>query len=164
MAVAAWWPFRGAEPILLQSLDYLERHWRHNNAGIYMLLRTLSDSHDFAAGIAAGVVVGIALWCAARNVEPVRAVPLVIAAILLFSQNSFSWYFVWAIPFFCIVPLGRFGLAWLLLSVTQFISYHVLINYYANRVWRFDNFYLFLTYAPFLVALFWPRTVKISAP
>jgi len=160
LGLATWWPFRGAEVQLRESLSYLDVNWRFNNAGIYALLRWLNDSHEFAAGISAGVVAGLVLWMAARKLEPVRAVPLLAAAILLFSQNSFSWYFTWAVPFFCLVPLSRFALAWLLLTVTQILSYHVLINFTALGIWHFEPLYLALTYAPFFVLLFLPRMGK----
>jgi hypothetical protein len=45
--------------------------------------------------------------------------------------------------------------AWLLLTVLQFLSYHVLINYQASAVWHFQTEYLWLTYGPFYVLLLW---------
>ena len=152
-----WWPFRGGEGFLIESLAFTEKHFRFNNSGLYMLLRSIHNTHEFAAGIAMGVVAALALWAAARKLEPVRAIPIVLAAVLLFAQNSFSWYFLWPLPFLALRPMTRFTLAWLTLTVTQFLSYEVVIRYYALREWRFLPFFLFLTYAPFFVVLFWPK-------
>lgn len=153
LAAACWWPFRGAEAQLLESLAYVESRWQLNNASLYALLRWVSGSHDVAAGVGAGVVVALALWVATRNWDPVRGVLLLVSVIPLLSANAFSWYFTWAIPFLCLLPLGRFSLAWLLLTVTQFLSYHVLIHYHALGVWQFQPFFLWLTYGPFFVLL-----------
>ncbi len=163
LAAAAWWPFRGAERQLLESLAYLESRWQFNNAGLYSLLRGMSGSHEFAAGIAAGAIIALALWAAARNAEPVRAIPVVISVMLLFSQNAFSWYFTWTIPFLCLAPWGRLTRAWLLLTVAQFISYHVLLKYHAYGLWQFEPLFLSLTYLPFFVALALPGRRRIPA-
>jgi hypothetical protein len=153
----SWWPFRGAEGRLLESLAYVESRWRLNNASLYALLLRASGSHDLAAGVALGVVAGLALWAAARNVPPERAAILLIAVLLLFSANAFPWYFTWAVPLLCMAPLGRFSLAWLLLTVTQFVSYHVLIRYQTLGEWHFQPAFLLLTYAPpaLLLLILW---------
>jgi hypothetical protein len=88
------------------------------------------------------------VWIAARNWEPVRGALLLVSLIPLVSANAFSWYFTWAIPFLCLLPLTRLSLAWLLLTVTQFLSYHVLIRYHTLGLWHFEPFFLWLTYAP----------------
>jgi hypothetical protein len=95
------------------------------------------------------VVAGIALWAALRNLEPSRAAYLLFGAVPLLSQNAFSWYFLWVAPLLVFFP----NPAWLLLTVLQFLSYHVLIGYGILGVWKFDPFYLWLEYAPFYALL-----------
>lgn len=159
LAAMAWWPFRGAEAALLETLAYYESRWQNNNASLYALLRWASGSHELAAGIGAGVVAGLALWAAARHLEPLRAILVIVAVLLLLSPNGYPWYFTWLLPFLCLARVGSFGLAWLLLTVTQFVSYEVVIRYHALGIWRFEPFYVALTYGPFFALLVWNAVV-----
>ncbi len=152
LGVACAWPFRPALWQLPETLAYYESRWQHNNASLYALAAWFSGSTELAVGLGAGVVGGLALWAAARRVEPVRGAVLLMGALLLLSPNAFSWYFTWLVPLLALVPL-RQAAPWLLLTVTQFLSYHVLLDYQATSEWRFQPFYLWLTYGPFAVAL-----------
>jgi len=148
MAAAACWPYRAAWPGVLQLFHPYRKHWV-NNASLYSVLQWFSGSDDWAWGIGVGVVVGIALWCALGNLDPLRAGYLVFGAIPLFSQNAFSWYFLWVAPLLVFFP----NPAWLLLMVLQFLSYHVLIGYGIVGTWKFDPFFLWLEYGPFYALL-----------
>lgn len=148
LAAAAWWPYRAAWPDVLHLFQPYRKHWV-NNASLYTLLGWFSGSDDWAWGIGVGVVAGIAVWAALRNLEPPRAAYLLFGAVPLFSQNAFSWYFLWVAPLLVFFP----NPAWLLLSVLQFLSYHVLIGYGILGVWKFDPLFLWLEYAPFYALL-----------
>ena len=148
MAGAAWWPYRAAWPRVLELFQPYRKHWV-NNASLYTILGWFSGSDDWAWGIGVGVVAGIAVWAALRNLEPARAAYLLFGAVPLFSQNAFSWYFLWVTPLLVFFP----NPAWLLLTILQFLSYHVLIGYEILGVWKFDPFYLWLEYAPFYALL-----------
>ena len=148
MAAAACWPYRAAWPGVLLLFPRYRRHWV-NNASLYSVLKWFSGSDDWAWGLGVGVVAGIALWAALRNLEPLRAAYLLFGAVPLLSQNAFSWYFLWVTPLLVFFP----NPAWLLLTVLQFLSYHVLIGYAATGAWKFDPFYLWLEYAPFYALL-----------
>ena len=148
MAAAASWPYRSAWPRILHLFPRYRQHWV-NNASLYTLLGWFSGSDDWAWGIGVGVTAGIAFWAALRNLEPPRAAYLLFGAVPLLSQNAFPWYFLWVAPLLVFYP----NPAWLLLTVLQFLSYHVLIGYAATGAWRFDPFYLWLEYAPFYVLL-----------
>jgi type IV secretory pathway VirB2 component (pilin) len=150
VAVCAW-PFRDAWRQLPASLAYYESRWSHNNASLYSLLHSLAGSHELAAGVGVGVVAGLAAWAAARRIDSMRAAFLVVGAVLLLSPNAFPWYFTWIVPLLCFYPSA----AWLLLTVLQFLSYHVLIAFQASGAWRFEPFYLWLEYAPFFALLAW---------
>ena len=161
MAAAASWPYRAAWPGVLRLFPRYRQHWV-NNASLYTVLGWFSRSDNWAWGIGVGVVIGIALWAALRNLDPPRAAYLLFGAVPLLSQNAFSWYFLWVSPLLVFYP----NPAWLLLTVLQFLSYHVLIGYAASGAWKFDPFFLWLEYAPFYALLaaqpFLPRRVAAS--
>ncbi|MFZ0335040.1 MAG: glycosyltransferase 87 family protein [Candidatus Acidiferrales bacterium] len=151
LAVACFWPFRAALPHIPATLEYFTSHWRDNNASLFSLLHAFSGNSDWAAGIGEGIVVGLALWAAARRLEPERAAYLIFGAILLLSPNAYPWYFTWIIPFLCFFP----NPAWLLLTILQFLSYSVLIDYRILGTWRWSPLMLWLVYAPFYAWIGW---------
>jgi hypothetical protein len=157
LAAVCWWPFRGAEAALVENLNYFATRWPDNNPSLYAFLAWFAGSSAAAKGIGAGAVAGLALWAAGRRLDPVRAALVLFGAVLLFSPVAFPWYFTWVVPFVALLGPVRWAMPWLLLTVTQFVSYHVLIDYGASGAWRFRTGMLWLTYAPFyawlLVAL-----------
>ena len=156
LAAACAWPYRGALGEVATNMAYYESRWRSNNASLYAVLDWFSRSPDLAAGMGVGVTVGLALWAAARRLEPVRAAYLVIGAILMFSPNAYSWYFTWIVPLLCFFP----NPAWVLLTILQFLSYHVLIDYQVLGTWHFSEKMVFLTYFPFYALLLWQALGK----
>jgi alpha-1,6-mannosyltransferase len=156
LALICAWPYRAALHQIPITMATFEQNWQDNNASLYTLLKIFSGSHEFAAGIGVGVTVGLAIWTALRKVEPTRAAFLIIGSILIFSPNAYPWYFTWIIPFLCV----NFNPAWLLLTILQFLSYKVLIEYQDYGVFNFDPRYLALTYIPFYSLLLWQATRK----
>ena len=152
-AVFAWacsWPYRSEIPALFSALRKFSNSFI-DNASLFLVLRWFSGSMEWARGMSAGVVAGLAVWVAARKIDPLRAAYLLFGTILLVSQNAFSWYFVWIIPLLCFFP----NPAWLLLTVMQFLSYHALIDYAAFGRFEFQPFFLWLTYGPSYALLLW---------
>jgi hypothetical protein len=145
------WPFRAGWREFFQMLKYYQVVWRNYNSSIYPVLLWMSGSHEAAAGIGEGVVLGLALWLAVRRADPTRAAFLLIGTVLLFAPNGYSWYFTWIVPLLCFYPSA----AWLLLTVLQFLSYKIFINYRALGDWQFDPFFQWMTYVPFYVLLGW---------
>ncbi len=161
VAVICAWPYRAAWPEILDSLAYYESRWHHNNASLYAALSWFAEPaapqdpqvaippgatfHDFAGGLGMGIVAGVALWAAARKLDLLRAAYLLFGAALLLAPNAFPWYFTWMVPLLVFFPHP----AWLLLTVLQFLSYHVLIDYQAAGTWFFRPEMLWLTYGPF---------------
>jgi hypothetical protein len=154
VAAACALPYWQAWPVFLGSVKHYASSWRNNNASLAALLNWFSGSHELTVGLGAGIVAGLSLWAAARRMDSVRAAFLLFGAILLLSPNAFAWYFSWIIPFLCFIP----SRAWLLLSVLQLLSYHVLIAYAAEGTWHFQPLYLFLCYGPFFAFLLWDRS------
>ena len=140
LAALCIWPYRDGWREFLQMLKYYQVIWRNYHSSIYPVLLWISGSHEVAAGIGEGVVLGLALWLALRRADPTRAAFLLIGTVLLFAPNGYSWYFTWIVPLLCFFPSP----AWLLLTVLQFLSYKIFINYRALGVWQFDPFFQWL--------------------
>jgi hypothetical protein len=161
-AAVCFWPYRSALRQIPANMAYFESRWRDNNSSLYALLTMFSGSPDLAAGLGVGVAAGIAVWAAARRMEPLRAAYLILGAVLMLTPNAYSWYFTWMVPLLCFFP----NPAWLLLTILQFLSYHVLIEYGILGIWHWQPRMVFLTYAPFYALLLWQRfrtRSKISA-
>jgi hypothetical protein len=116
-----------------------------------VLLWFTGGSHEIAAGVGEGVVIGLALWLAFRRADPTRAAFLVIGTLLLFAPNGYPWYFTWIVPLLCFYPSP----AWLMLTILEFLSYKIFINYRALGVWQFDPLFQWMCYAPFYALLGW---------
>ncbi len=151
LAAACAWPFRSAWPSLPGSLAYYESRWQNYHASLYTVIAWFSGSRALATGLGVGVVAGLAIWVAARRMDPVRAAYILIGAVLMLAPNGYSWYFTWIVPLLCFFP----NPAWLLLTVLQFLSYNVLIDFQASGRWHFDPYLQALTYGPFYALLLW---------
>jgi alpha-1,6-mannosyltransferase len=151
LAAVCIWPFRDGWREFLAMLKYYQTIWRNYHSSIYPVLLWISGSHEVAAGIGEGVVLGLVLWLAVRRAEPTRAAFLLIGTVLLLAPNGYPWYFTWIVPLLCFYPSA----AWLLLTVLQFLSYKIFVNYRAFGDWHFDPFFQWLCYAPFYVLLGW---------
>jgi len=149
ITAACLWPYRSAFQAFPSIFAHYQSTWQNYNASLYSVLLWLTGQQAVATGIGEGAVAGLALWCAARKVEPARAAFLIIGAILMVAPNGYSWYFTWIVPLLCFFP----NPAWLLVTVLQFLSYKVLIDYQILDVWHFDPFFQWLTYAPFYALL-----------
>ena len=155
LAGLCFWPYRAAWMQIPSTLVYFGAHFQNTNASLFSVLRAFSGSADWASGIGVGIVVALALWAAARRLEPERAAYLIIGAVLMLSPNAYSWYFTWIIPFLCFFP----NPAWLLLTILQFLSYHTLIRYGILGDWRWSPLMISLTYVPFYAWILW-QTVQ----
>jgi hypothetical protein len=151
LVAACTWPYWRAWREFLAMMKYYQLIFRGYHSSIYPVLFWLSGSHEVAAGIGEGVVIGLALWLAFRRVDPTRAAFLMIGTVLLFAPNGYSWYFTWIVPLLCFYPSP----AWLLLTVLEFLSYKIFINYRAFGTWHFDPLFQWLCYAPFYALLGW---------
>lgn len=149
LAVACMWPYRSAFSQFPKIFVRYQAIWQNYNPSLYALLLCFSGHAALAAGIGEGIVLGLAIWAAARKIHPLRAAYLIIGAILMLAPNTYSWYFTWIIPLLCFFP----NPAWMLLTILQFLSYKVLIEYQINSIWHFDPLFQWLTYTPFYALL-----------
>jgi alpha-1,6-mannosyltransferase len=149
VTAACVWPYRSALAQLREIFLRYQAFWQNYNPTLYAILLWFSRQPDIAAGIGEGVVLGLAIWVAARKIDPLRAAFLIIGATLMLAPNTYSWYFTWIVPLLCFFP----NPAWLLLTILQFLSYKVLIEYQINGIWHFDPFFQWLISAPFYALL-----------
>ena len=143
------WPYRSALAQFPEIFARYQATWQNYNPSLYAVLLWFSGHADIAGGVGEGVVLGLAIWAAARKLDPLRAAFLILGAILMLAPNTYSWYFTWIVPLLCFFPSP----AWLLLTILQFLSYKVLIEYQINGIWHFDPYFQWLTYAPFYALL-----------
>lgn len=150
-------PYWRALRMLAANVENFELNRRNYHASLYTLVDWFTGVPAIPAGLGVGVVWGLALWLAVRRAESMRAAYLLFGTILLLSPNGYSWYFTWMVPLLCFFP----NPAWLLLTVLQFLSYNVLIDYGINGRWHFDPFFQWICYGPFYALLclgwLWPR-------
>ena len=149
LAAACLWTYRSAYSDFSKIFTYYQATWQDYNPSLYGIFLWFTGHAEIAAGIGEGVVLGLALWAAARKIDPVRAAYLIVGAILMLAPNGYSWYFTWIVPLLCFFP----NPAWLLLTILQFLSYKVLIDYQILGIWHFDPYFQWLTYAPFYALL-----------
>ena len=98
LTAACVWPYRHGWREFLGMLKYYQFIFRNYHSSIYPVLLWLTGSHEIAAGVGEGVVVGLGLWLAVRRAEPTRAAFLLIGTVLLFAPNGYPWYFTWIVP------------------------------------------------------------------
>ena len=144
LTAVAFAPFGGGWRGLIAGLSDYGKNWK-NNESLYLLIRYLTPSDSQAGKIYLAVVVAAMLYCLARKLAPERASFVILGTILLFSPNVFPWYLTWIVPLLAIYP----NPAWLLLTVTAALSYHVLIPYRSLGLWEEKPLFIYLEYAPF---------------
>jgi len=149
VGLACVWPYRSAIAQFSALFVHYQATFQNYNPSLYAVLLRFSGHPEVAAGIGEGIVVGLAVWAAARKIDPLRAAFLIVGAILMFAPNTYPWYFTWIVPLLCFFP----NPAWLLATILQFISYKVLIEYQINGIWHFDPYFQWLAYAPFYALL-----------
>ncbi len=140
---AAGWHFFSALLLYAQKV--------RNNASLFALFSAASGSDGVASGIAGVILAGLALRLAWMRAEPLRACYLLMAALLLLSPSVHPWYLTWLVPFLCFFPNPAF----LLWTVTVFLSYHVLIDYNVLGLWHYNARLVWLEYLPVYVLLLW---------
>jgi alpha-1,6-mannosyltransferase len=149
VGIACIWPYRSAIAQFSALFVHYQATFQNYNPSLYAVLLWFSGHPEIAAGIGEGIVLGLAIWAAARKIDPLRAAFLIVGAILMFAPNTYSWYFTWIVPLLCFFP----NPAWLLATILQFLSYKVLIEYQINGIWHFDPYFQWLAYAPFYALL-----------
>ena len=144
LAAAAMAPYAESWRPLLASLSAYAEHWR-NNASLYVVIGKFTSNDQQTWRVYILIVVGAILYGLARKLSPDRASFLILGTVLLFAPNVFPWYLTWILPLLAIYPHP----AWLFLTSSVFLSYHVLIPYQALGLWREQTLFKLLEYVPF---------------
>ncbi|MFQ5817718.1 MAG: glycosyltransferase 87 family protein [Terriglobia bacterium] len=150
-------PYLDAGRHLVSGLVAYGEQWR-NNESLFRLLSWATQRDDVAAGLALGVVVGLAVYAMQARTDPLRASYWVVGAILLLSPSVFPWYVTWLVPFLCFFP----NPAGLLFTVTVLLSYHVVLGYRALGVWEYEGWLVALEYLPVYGLLLWRLAKRLS--
>ncbi|MFQ5926457.1 MAG: hypothetical protein ACE5MH_03385 [Terriglobia bacterium] len=143
-------PYLAAGRHLVSGLEAYGEQWR-NNESVFRLLSWATQRDDVAAGLALGIVVGLALYAMQARTDPLRASYWVVGAILLLSPSVFPWYVTWLVPLLCFFP----NPAGLVFTVTVLLSYHVVMGYRALGVWEYNGWLVALEYLPVYALLLW---------
>lgn len=147
-AAAAYWPFRDGLFNVVPGVSVYAGNWR-NNDSLFGVFYAITGSQLGASAAYGATVAAVAGFLAGRSVAPLRAAFLIFGTVLMCASNVFPWYLSWILPLLAIYP----NPAWLLLSVTIFLSYNVLIDYGALGVWHDNTLFQLLEYVPFYILL-----------
>lgn len=167
-----WWWFRGVAkrallvflalaglPLLLrpaavgalvESLTAMSGRFESNASG-YLLLTWLLGDASIARVAAVGLWVGLLLWWARRESDPIRYLFLGMTAAALLSPVLHPWYLVWIIPCLCFWPVP----AVIALSATVVLAYTVWPGYLAQGRWQMPVWARALEYVPVVVLGLW---------
>jgi len=148
LGAAIFVPYADGWQSFLPALSGYMKNWQ-NNEGLYYFLRQLTETNLAAWRIYLVIVAAVILYCLVRKRSPARASFLILGTILLFAPNVFPWYLTWILPLLAIYP----NPAWLLWTVTVFLSYHVLIPYRTLGLWEEETVFRLLEYVPFYALL-----------
>jgi len=136
-----------AGPDVFGSLFRYLADWQYN-ASIFFVLK-------YALGIAAArYIVGGAFlvwfgWLLWRKQDVLGKMFGVFGGYLVLTTTFFPWYFVWIYPF----VMRNLSWAFLFLSGSVLLSYHVHIGYYAEGEWSVMPWLGVISYLPFYVLL-----------
>ena len=143
-AAVVFAPYGGGWRDLIVGLSNYGKNWK-NNESLYLVIRHLTASDSQAGKLYLAIIIATMLYCTARKLAPERAAYLILGTIILFSPNVFPWYLTWIVPLLAIYP----NPGWMLLTITAFLSYHVLIPYRSLGLWQENHFFTVLEYVPF---------------
>ncbi|UCE24513.1 MAG: hypothetical protein JSU74_00230 [Candidatus Zixiibacteriota bacterium] len=120
--------------------------WQYNGS-VFQLARTFLGEN--VARIACAVIfvgaAGLASLSRRKARDPIHRMFLIFGDYVMLTPALFPWYLVWTVPF---IVLYR-NLAFLILSGTVFLSYHVLIGYHQTGVWVEYPLLRIAEYVPF---------------
>ena len=122
--------------------------WQANGSVFYVT--NLLINSVFIAKVAVGLLfVAIYLFTYFRLHEFDTACFVVLGSFLILSPTLHPWYLLWVIPLLVIIP----NKAWLWLTLSVAVYYHVLIDYYEKGVWQEQIWIQVLLFLPFFVLL-----------
>ena len=128
---------------IFEGLDHFVNNYE-NNDSLFRIIRFCGNSHMQAQLVAGVFVIALLIRALKKWADPLKIALLMTAAIVLFSPNSFPWYFTWSIPFLCFYPNSP----GLLMSITATLGYAPLVEYNALGSYNDSQLFLWLEYGP----------------
>lgn len=152
----AYLPFLQAGPQLFSALLYYREKWRFNGF-LFEFLAQRTGSEIAVERIFLLVIMVLITGCVWRLEDLLRGLFWITGGILLLAPTLYPWYLIWIIPYLSLFPHP----AWLLLTATSGLSYHILIDWWVLGIWQQNPFLAQLEYYPFfgLWALILARSI-----
>ena len=148
LAVAVYFPYRDGMANIYAGVAAYSGHWR-NNDSLFGVIYAVTGSLSSASQVYMAVVAGTALYFAGRRTPLIRASFLILGTLLAFAANCFPWYLTWLLPLLAI----ELNVAWILLTGTSVLAYHILIPYGTLGQWQESGVFRALEYVPFYILL-----------
>ncbi len=126
--------------------------WQYNGSIFALLMWPLDPA--VARGVCAGLfllAVLLILFYRRRSRPPMQQMFWILGAYVILTPSLFPWYLIWLLPF---LVLNR-NAAYLALTGTVMLSYHVLIGHYASGSWSQYPILNVIEYLPFYALLAW---------
>jgi hypothetical protein len=140
----------GSDGKFLGNLSTYLQQWQFNGSVFYVLKYGLRI--EWARIIVAAAFIGWSIYVAAGK-RPIEDKLLrTYGGYLVLTPTFFPWYFVWMFPF----AIRNLSWAFLILSSTVLLSYHVQIAYYERGTWDPIIWLGVAAYLPFYALLVWP--------
>lgn len=155
-ALLFYWPYLAeSEGRFLGSLFTYLDSWQYNGS-LFVVCKQIcgQDPARYLCGaFLMAWLIGLLTWRANLQWKMLAA----FGGYLLLTPALFTWYFIWLMPF---LLLYRYP-AFLLLSSTLLLSYHVLISRYETGSWQMEWWIGVLVYVPFFMLLLWTPARKL---
>jgi hypothetical protein len=148
LTILLYSPFYSSDYLLFRGLTVYSKTWQANGSVFYVT--NLLINSVFIAKVAVGLLfLAIYLFTYFRLHEFDIACFVVLGSFLILSPTLHPWYLLWVIPLSVIIP----NKAWLWLTLSVAVYYHVLIDYYEKGVWQEQIWIKMLIFIPFFVLL-----------
>lgn len=146
--VALYLPYTvGAGDAVFGSLFEYLSSWQFNGS-VFILLKYIVEL-EYARIVVAALFVGWVSWLLVCRWSPFDRMFAVLGGYLILTPTFFPWYFVWIFPFL----LRNLSWAFLFLSGSVLLSYHVFIGKFAFGQWSVIPWLGALEYVPFFILL-----------
>ena len=132
--VLGYLPYAITGAPVLGILGVYAQNWEFNNPVFYLLRSLLNDGLLVRKILGVGLVIWVLILCFKR-LCPLWAAYLTSAGFLLLTPTLHPWYAIWLVPFLVFYRQP----AWIGFTLLLPLSYHVLIAYQAQGIWREDG-------------------------
>lgn len=126
--------------------------WQYNGSVFQLLALFMEPSHSRIVCLVGFVLaVSAILFARRKSANWLKTSLYLFVCYVVFAPSLFPWYLVWMLPLLVLYP----NPALLSLSGTIFLSYYVLIGYYADGEWSKQGWVVIVEYVPFYGLAVW---------